>query len=125
MRVPLADRDLGCYRHSLPELLVSRLRDAAAKASDAGKELVGALDPDEGVGMLVPGADPVPDVRFEGTLTHVAAATDAGAAQLGKPALHQGQPRPAGGGEMRVKAWVAQQPTLDGGSLVGGVVVED
>src|ERR1035437_9419727 len=125
MRVPLADRDLGCYRHSLPELLVSRLRDAAAKASDAGKELVGALDPDEGFGMLVPGADPVPDVRFERTLRPVAAATDAFAGQLGKPALHQVQPRPAGGCEMQVKARGGQQPTLDGGSLVGGGVVED
>ena len=43
--------------------------------------------------------------------------------QLSKPALDQVQPGRAGGGEVQVEPRVPDQPVLDRGGLVGGVVV--
>src|SRR6266481_9378454 len=42
-----------------------------------------------------------------------------------RPALHEVEPRAAGGGEVKVKAGMPPEPALDGRALVGAGVVED
>ena len=42
-----------------------------------------------------------------------------------KPAFHQVQPACRGGSEVHVEARTFEQPSLDGGGLVRGVVVQD
>lgn len=46
--------------------LVSHVSDTPTQACAAGEDLVSGLDPDEGLGTLVPGTDPVADVCFQG-----------------------------------------------------------
>ncbi len=52
-------------------------------------------------------------------------AADLLVSQLGKPALDQVQPGATGWREVKMEAWMTNQPALDGWSLVSGVVVED
>src|SRR5579859_335486 len=42
-----------------------------------------------------------------------------------KPALDEVEPRSGSGREVQVQARMAQQPALDGRSLVGAVIIED
>jgi len=54
----------------------------------------------------------------------IAATSDAPRRDLGEEALHEVQPRRAGGREVQLEAGVLCQPGLHVGRLVGGVVVE-
>ena len=69
------------------------------------------------------------NVLFDGLLQFPSAAEHPAAqlllCQRREPALHLVQPRAAGGGEVQVIARPPGQPALDGGGLVGGVVVQD
>jgi hypothetical protein len=52
------------------------------------------------------------------------AALDLLGRQLAEPALHEVEPGARGRGEMELEAGVAEQPAVDGRSLVGGVVIQ-
>jgi hypothetical protein len=42
-----------------------------------------------------------------------------------KPTLHEIEPESTGGREVELEAWTFEQPTLDGGSLMSAIVVEE
>src|SRR5205823_8543717 len=96
--------------------------DPLAVAGEGGEDLVGGLDPDVGSGVLVPGGDPISDVAFEGPDAGVGAAADLLGREFGEPPLDQVEPRPGGRREVEMEAGMAQQPALDVGRLVSGVV---
>src|ERR1017187_2799346 len=68
---------------------------------------------------------PVADVALEVLDVRVSPALDLLGGQFTEPTLHHVQPRSRRRREVEMEPAMAQQPALDVGSLVGGVVVED
>ena len=68
--------------------------------------------------------DPLPDVLLERGDAYVGTTLDLLRGELAEPTFHHVEPRSRGGREVQVEPGMAEQPTLDLGRLVGGVVVE-
>ena len=88
------------------------------KISGEGVEdLVCGLGPHEGLWVVVPGVDPVPDVVLQCLDAVVGAAADQLVGEQAEPAFDLVEPGRAGRGEVQVEAGVAGQPRLIAGVL--------
>src|SRR3989442_5260438 len=90
--------------------------------ADDGRWLRG---PDERFGIAVVDPQVVADGGDQSRYTGEGTATDALAGDVGEPALHQVQPRSAGGCEVQMVARVFGEPLLHLGVRVGAIVIED
>ena len=106
-------------------LLVSCIQSSLAKVGDVGQDLVGGLGPDKRFGVFVGDVQVAVDgsLQFGSALMHAAAQLLFG--EQTEPALHQVQPRGAGGCEVHMEAGPLGKPVPDQRRLVGGVVVRD
>ena len=107
------------------ERLVSCIQSSLAKVGDVGQDLVGGLGPDKRFGVFVGDVQVAVDgsLQFGSALMHAAAQLLFG--EQTEPALHQVQPRGAGGCEVHMEAGPLGKPVPDQRRLVGGVVVRD
>ena len=105
--------------------LVSCIQSSLAKVGDVGQDLVGGLGPDKRFGVFVGDVQVAVDgsLQFGSALMHAAAQLLFG--EQTEPALHQVQPRGAGGCEVHMEAGPLGKPVPDQRRLVGGVVVRD
>src|SRR5215467_2564424 len=98
--------------------LVSCLGSSQAKALDACEDLVGGLDPDEGLGVFVVGLEERPDGRLQGASAAMSAAAELLLGQLCEPPFDLVDPGGVGGREVEMEARMAQQPVTDERGLV-------
>jgi hypothetical protein len=83
-----------------------------AVGGDAVEDLVGALVPNEWLGLVVPVRDPGADRGDEVSDGAVAAALDPFGREFGEPAFDEVEPGTVGRGEVEGEARVAQEPAL-------------
>ena len=95
------------------------------ETGDALQDLVRGSGPNEGLGILVVHVDVLADGRFQFFHTPKDAPSNALVGDLGKPALHQVDPRGVSGSEMEMKSRALREPVPDKRSLMGAVVVHD
>ena len=93
--------------------------------ADAVQDLIGGFRPHEGLGRIVREVNVPRDGVAEGLGTPVRPAFDLLAGEFDKPALDEIEPRRAGGREVQMEPRMPQQPAMDGGRFVRGVVIED
>src|SRR3954462_3636459 len=96
-----------------------------AEALDGGEDVVGRLDPAEGLRRSIMVVEKGRDGGFEVLNTAMNAAADLLIGQRGKEALDLVQPGTAGRGQMHMPARPLRQPIADQRGLVGGIVVPD
>ena len=94
-------------------------------ASNAGQDLVGGLDPNEGSGIFVVDFDKFADRGFQ--ILHAAkhATSNWFVGQFRKPAFDQVDPGTVGGREVNVEAWALGKPLANHRRFVSGVVIGD
>src|SRR2546422_9595513 len=88
---------------ALRALLVSRDRSSLAKSSDAGKDVLGGLGPDEGLGCGVAGGQVEADGVLQLPRGFVTGAAELPLGQGRKPTVDLIDPGAGGGGVMGVK----------------------
>src|SRR5947209_4870034 len=96
-----------------------------AEALDGGEDVVGRLDPAEGLRRSIMFVEKGRDGGFEFLDTAMNAAADLLLGQHGKEALDLVQPGTAGRGQMHMPARPLRQSIADQRGLVGGIVVPD
>ena len=101
------------------------LLDPMTEAFDGREDSVSGFRPDEGLGGGVVGVDKRADVRLQLPRRGMYAPAELLACQFGEPALDLVEPRGRGRRKVDLVVGSARQPRLDGGGLVGGVVVQD
>jgi RHS repeat-associated protein len=106
------------------ERLVFRNRNCF-DTSDLPADLADGRRPAEGLCVFVPLCDVLGDRAFEATHAIEASASDGLAGDHREPALHEFQPRGAGGREVDVEAGMGREPVVDLRMLVRAVVVAD
>lgn len=89
------------------------------------EDFVGGLRPDEWSWVVAPVGEPGPDVAFGVLDGAVDTALELLLREFGELRLPQVQPGRTRRCEVQVEAGMCQQPLLDGGCLVGDVVVEN
>jgi hypothetical protein len=75
--------------------------------------MVGGLGPRERLWVGIRGGDVSKDRLLQVADTGESATLEPAAAQKGKPALNQVEPRGRGRGEVQVKVWPLDQPVVD------------
>src|SRR5579875_2976785 len=105
-------------------MLVSRLVNKCSIA-EAAFDFGGRFGPAERARVLVPVREPAVDGLLQPAHAVKAAAPDRLLRDQGEPALHQVEPRGAGGHEMELDARMRGQPLLYCRMLVGAVIVVD
>ena len=95
------------------------------ETGDARQDLVRGSGPKEGLGMLVVHLDVLADGRFQFFHAAEDAPSNALVGDLGKPALHQVDPRGVGGREVEMKSGALRKPVPDERGLMGAVVIQD
>lgn len=95
------------------------------KSSYARQNLIGGFRPHEGLGMLVGVGNVRQDGRWERLRAAMHPAPQLFLRQQGEPPLHQIEPGGAGRREVHMEARSLEQPPLDHGGLMRGIVVED
>ena len=95
-----------------------------AIARDCLENGIGALGPDERLGIGIVGVNENGDVGLEFLDTAMDATLDLLVSEQREPAFDLIKPGGAGRGEVQVIARVAGEPGRDGRRLVGGVIVE-
>src|ERR1700746_2034844 len=92
---------------------------------DGASDLTSGLGPDQGLGVLVPVFHEVGNGSLQLGHTVEAGASDRLLANHAEPALHQIEPRSAGGSEVEMKARMPHQPLAPGRMVMGSIVVAD
>src|SRR6476469_4469514 len=115
---------IGAIASQWKTALVVRVRNSVAEAGNAGKDMVGVLGPRERLWVGIRGVDVSKDRLLQLADTGESATLEPAAAQKGKPALNQVEPRGRGRGEVQVKVWPLDQPVVDQSGLVGLQIVE-
>ena len=95
-----------------------------AISRDRLEDGIGALGPDERLGVGIVGLNESGDIGFELLDTAMDAALDLLVGEQREPAFDLIKPGGAGRRKMHVIARVAGEPGFDGRRLVGGVIVE-
>ena len=96
-----------------------------SEAGDCGEYLVGGSLPAEGLGIGVVSGDEILDGVDEGGKLGVAAAFDLALGEQAKPPFDLIEPGGMRGREVQMVAGMLQQPALDQGRLVRGIVIQD
>ena len=125
LREVLTDRpDVVLLDIGMPGL-VSRLRDSLTKSRQLGKDLVSRFGPYEGCRCFVGDREVLANGGLEGAHAPMGAALDLLLAQQGEPPFDQVEPGGAGGREVDVEPWMADEPSPYAGRFVGAVVIQD
>jgi hypothetical protein len=101
------------------------IKKSLAGTLDLFEDILGGSSPDERFGMFVVMIHVVVDGgdQFHYVAKHTSPKTIY--SEVSEEALHHIEPGGAGGCEVKVEPWMTFQPALDGGMLVGGIVIHD
>ncbi len=100
-------------------------RSSFAKSADAGKDLVGSLDPREGLGIGVVGSEVETQGIFELACAAVRPTPEVALCEGGEPTLDLVDPGAIGRRVVDLEPGMAKQPITNQRSFMSAVVVQD